>query len=182
MSTSDIQWNQHPLVNATIEQLEAHSKEWAFVVLLFTPPKAHSSLEDYLLNQMRWTIECTRVVESIHPIGSIQQDGLYLTFLFQTPQSALSSALALLRLQQHDFHIGAGFGPGYHFDHFKSLELVRLKSALPFGNTLEIQISSALREAAEVPYGVGGFQCSPGLAQRTGMNYWILKDYRSSLN
>ena len=181
MSTNDIRWNQNPLINPSNDQLEAHLQEWAFVVLMFTPPKPHFSLEEYLLNQMRWTVKCTSLVESSQTVEFIQQDGLYLTFLFESPSKALSAALTLLQQHQNDFHIGVGLGSGYHFDHFKSLELIRLKGALPYGNTGEIQISSRLKMATEVPHGIGAFQCSPKLAQRIRMNYWILKDYRSSL-
>ena len=170
MSTSDVRWNNHPFLNLSSDQLEAHSIEWAFVVLLFTPPKPYSTLEKYLFNRMQWTVECTRLIESIHPVESIQQDGLYLTFLFEDPSVALSAALTLLQQHQHDFHIGVGLGSGYSFDHFKSLELIQLKGVLPFGNTEEVQISSALREATEMPHGIGAFQCSPGLAKRTGMD------------
>lgn len=181
MSTSDIRWNQQPLLQVPSEQLSAHFAERAFVVLLFTPPTPDSSLQDYLINQMQWTQRSTRIIESEHSIKSIQQDGLHLTFLFEEPQAAMSAALTLLALHQHDFHIGAGMGSGYTFDHFKSLDLFRLKGALPFGNTVELQVSSALKLATTLPNGIGAFQCSPKLAQRTGMNYWVLKDYRSSL-
>ena len=148
---------------------------------MFTPPKPQSTLEKYLLKRMQWTVECTRLIESVQPVVSIQHDGLYLTFLFEEPSTALSAALTLSQQQQNDFHIGAGFGSGYSFDHYKSIDLFQLKGALPFGNTFEVQISSTLKEATEMPHGIGAFQCSPALAQRTGMNYWILKDYRSSL-
>ena len=181
MSRSDVSWEQNPLLNLSNDQIEAHSKEWAFVVLLFTAPETDASIEEFLFNKTKWTLNCTNLIEKHHPIDAIQQDGLYLTFLFNEPKAALFSALTLLELHQHNFHVGAGVGVGYDFDHFKCLELIRLKCALPFGNTVEVQITSALMSATTLPFGIGAFQCSALLAQRTGMNYWILKDYRSTL-
>ena len=68
------------------EELKAHSKEWAFVVILFfVPPNDHTSLEEYLSQKMRWTVECTRRIESRQSVESIQQDGQFLTFFFQSP-------------------------------------------------------------------------------------------------
>lgn len=179
--STDIRWNQYPLLHLSNKELEAHSKEWAFVVLLFTPPKEGTSLEGYLLNKMKWTLECTRCIESNCSVESVQQDGQYLTFLFEAPSIALSSALILLRLHQHSFHIGAGFEDGYMFDHYQSIDLIKMKSVLQHGNTAEIQVSPSLYCSTSLPHGVGSFQCSPALAQRSGMNYWILKDYRSDL-
>ena len=181
MNTVDIRWNQNPFLQLSREEVQAHSKEWAFVVLLFEPPKDNSSLEDYLLHKMQWTVECTRCIESQATVESIQQDGQFLTFLFQSPSVAVLSALELLTLQQYQFHIGVGFGLGYLFDHFQSLDLIQMKSILPYGNNIELQISPTLYRSTEIPYGVGAFQCSPALAQISGMNYWILKDYRSEL-
>ena len=179
--STEVRWNQNPLLHLSNKELEAHSKEWAFVVLLFTPPKEGTSLERYLLNKMKWTLESTRCIESLYSVESIQQDGQYLTFLFEAPGVALSSALRLLRLHQHSFHIGAGFGSGYMFDHYQSIDLIQMKSVLQHGNTTEIQVSPSLYCSTSLPHGVGSFRCSPALAQRSGMNYWILKDYRSNL-
>ena len=181
MSSNDIQWKDFPFLKLSNEQLQAHSKEWAFVVLYFAPSDSHSTLEEYQIKRMQRTIECTRLIETTVPVASIQNDGLFLTFLFERSEDALAAALILIQQHQHDFHIGAGSGLGYNFDHFKCLDLLQLKGALPFGNTVEVQISAKLKEETEIPHGIGAFQCSPALAQRTGMNYWILKDYRSSL-
>lgn len=181
MNPADVRWNQNPFLQLSKEKLQAHSKEWAFVVLLFEPPKDTSSLEEYVLNKMQWTIECTRCIESQWTVESIQQDGQFLTFLFQAPSSALLSALDLLTLHQYKFRIGVGFGPGYLFDYFQSVDLIKMKSVLPYGNNIEVQVSPSLYRATEIPHGVGAFQCSPALAQISGMNYWILKDYRSEL-
>ena len=153
----------------------------SFVLLSFVAPDTYTSLEEYLSHKTRWTLESTRRIESNHTIESIQQDGQFLTFLFQSPSAALDSALDLLMVHQHHFHIGVGYGHGYLFDHFQSLDLIRMKSALAYGNTAELQVSPSVYSAVEIPYGVGGFQCSPSLAQKVGMNYWILKDYRSEL-
>jgi hypothetical protein len=175
---SDIRWNQHPFLHLSDEELKSHSKDWAFVVLMFTPPKSGISLEDHLLNQMKWTIECTRIVESKYTVESIQQDGLFLCFLFRKPEDALSGAVDLLQPLQDSFHIGAGFGRGYLFDYYQSIDLIKMKAVLQLGSTGEIQVSPSLYDSSQLPYGVGAFQCSPALAQRSGMKYWILKDYR----
>ena len=151
------------------------------MILSFVAPDMHTSLEEYLSDKMRWTLESTRRIESEQSIESIQQDGQFLTFLFQSPSAALESALDLLTIHQHHFNIGVGYGRGYLFDHFQSLDLIRMKAVLAYGNTAELQVSPSVYSATEIPYGVGGFQCSPSLAQKVGMNYWILKDYRSEL-
>ena len=178
---TDIRWKQQPFLHLSPEELEAYSKEWAFVVLLFTPPKSDTSLEEHLLNQMKWTLQSTQIVESKHSVESIQQDGQYLSFLFTSPHDALEGALELSQFQQDTFRIGAGFGDGYMFDYYQGLDLIRMKAVLPHGNLTEIQVSPSLYEKTHIPEGVGAFQCSPALAQSTGMNYWILKDYRPCL-
>ena len=101
MNTPEIRWNQHPLVLLSEEELKAHSKEWAFVLLSFVAPDTYTSLEEYLSHKTRWTLESTRRIESNHTIESIQQDGQFLTFLFQSPSAALDSALDLLMIHQH---------------------------------------------------------------------------------
>ena len=178
---TDMRWKQHPFLQLSPEELEAYSKEWAFVVLLFTPPEPDTSLEEHLLNQMKWTLQSTQIVESTDIVESIQQDGQFLSFLFTSPTQALEAALKLSQFLQDTFRIGAGFGDGYMFDYYQSIDLIRMKSVLAHGNTSEIQVSPSLYEKTETPEGVGAFQCSPALAQSTGMQYWILKDYRSCL-
>ena len=86
---TDIRWKQQPFLHLSPEELEAYSKEWAFVILMFTPPKPDTSLVEHLLNQMKWTLQSTQIVESENPVGSIQQDGQFLSFLFASPNHAL---------------------------------------------------------------------------------------------
>ena len=178
---TDIRWKQQPFLRLSPEELEAYSKEWAFLILLFTPPQSGTSLEEHLLNQMKWTLQSTRIVESMNPVESIQQDGQFLSFLFTSPNHALEAALKLSQFLQDTFRIGAGYGDGYMFDYYQSIDLLRMKSVLPHGNTSEIQVSPSLYKKTQTPDGVGAFQCSPALAQNTGMKYWILKDYRPCL-
>lgn len=110
---------------------------------------------------------------------SIQQDGTHLTYFYSDPNQALSAGLQLQKLHQHLFHIAVGFGLGYQLDYIQCQDELRVKAVLPFGNTTEIQASPNLLNAIDLPDGIGSFQCSPALAQKCGMHYWILKDYRS---
>ena len=171
-------WKQQPLLSLSDAELKAHSHEWAFVVLLFTPPTQSTSIEDHMLMVLRWTTQCISLAEAIDGLQSIQQDGQYLTCLFEHAEDALKLAFEFASLHQHAFHIGVGSGNGYMFDYFIGTELLRLKGALHHGNTTEIQMTPNIYHSIILPDGVGAFQCSPILAQRTGMNYWIVKDYR----
>ena len=171
-------WKQHPLLSLSNSELTAHSKEWAFVVLLFTPPKPHVSLEEHMFNVLKWTTHCSNLAEQLESLQSIQQDGQYLTCLFEQEDEALRLTFELLKLHQHAFHVGVGLGNGYMFDYFIGNDLLRLKAALHHGNTTEIQMTPNAYHKLTLPDGVGAFQCSPLLAQRAGMNYWIVKDYR----
>ena len=171
-------WKQHPLLSLSNSELTAHSKEWAFVVLLFTPPKSNVTLEDHMLGVLKWTTHCSKLAEQFKELQSVQQDGQYLTFLFEQVDDALRLGCELNKLHQHVFHVGVGLGNGYMFDYFIGSDLLRLKAALHQGNTTEIQMTPNAYHNLNLPDGVGAFQCSPLLAERTGMNYWIVKDYR----
>jgi len=171
-------WKHHPLLSLSENELTAHSKEWAFVVVLFTPPRSNVSLEEHMLSVLKWTTHCSKLAERFETLQSLQQDGQYLTCLFDRVDDALLMTFELIKLHQHAFHIGIGSDKGYMFDYFIGPELLRLKAALHHGNTAEIQMTPNAYHKLTLPDGVGAFQCSPLLAQRTGMNYWILKDYR----
>lgn len=146
--------------------------------MLFIAPKHNVSLEEHMLSVLKWTTHCSKLAEQLVDLQSIQQDGQYLTCLFENEDDALKLAFELSKLHQHTFHIGVGSGGGYMFDYFIGNDLLRLKTALHHGNTTEIQMTPNAYHKLTLPDGVGAFQCSPLLAQRAGMNYWIVKDYR----
>ena len=95
MSNEDpkIRWNQHPLVLLS-DRSQSPAPQWAFVILSFIPPNDHTSLEEYWSQKMRWTVDSTRRIGPRQSIDSIQQDGQFLTFLFQSPSVAMDSFYA----------------------------------------------------------------------------------------
>jgi hypothetical protein len=174
-----VKWNELSLMQVGQFDLEAHSKEWAFVVLLFLPPSKTDHLDDFLLAKEDLVLSAVGLLDTTCPPTSIQRNDQFLTFLFSSPSEALTASLLLLATASHIVNIGVGYGAGYMLDYFQSIELLRLKSVLPFGDPHEIQMSPSLQECVPMPSGVGAFQCSPALAQATGMHYWIVKDYRT---
>lgn len=174
-----MKWNELSLLQVNQSDLEARSKEWAFVVLLFLPPNETDTLESFLLAKEQFVLSAVGLLDAHSPAISIQRNDQFLTFLFNSPSEALTAGLLLLASASHMVHIGVGHGSGYMLDYFQSIELLRLKSVLPFGDSHEIQITPTLQQCVSIPSGVGAFQCSPALAQATGMHYWIVKDYRT---
>ena len=174
-----MKWNEQSWLQLEHPDLKAHSKEWAFVVLLFLPPSKNDSLESFLLVKEQFTLSAVALLDAHCPPTSIQRDGQFLTFLFTDPSDALTASLLFLSQHSHLVHIGIGYGLGYMLDYFQSTDLLRVKAILPFGDVHEIQMSPSLQQYTPIPSGVGTFQCSPALAQATGMHYWIVKDYRT---
>ena len=174
-----MKWNELSFMQLNRTDVEAHSKEWAFVALLFLPPSKTDSLHYFLQAKEQFTLSAVGLLDAHCPATSIQRNDQFLTFLFNSPSDALTASLLLLAPSSHMVHIGVGYGVGYMLDYFQSTELLRLKAILPFGDTHEIQMSPSLKQCVSIPSGVGAFQCSPSLAQATGMHYWIVKDYRT---
>ncbi len=171
-------WSSLPQLQYSHSELEAHSKEWAFVVLRFYPPEPSDNILDFILRRSQIISGLvTKIEERFEPI-SMQQDGQFFTLLFESPRDALICSLLLLQEHNPLFCLAIGHDQGYMFDYFQSTELLLVKLALSYGDHHEIQMSPSLKQLVEIPQGVGAFQCSPALAKASGMNYWVLKDYR----
>lgn len=171
-------WNSLPQLQHSRSELEAHSKEWAFVVLRFYPPEPSENILDFTLRRSQITTALISKVDQHSKPTSMQQDGQFLTLLFEVPTDALTCSLLLLQEHNPFFCLAIGYDQGFMFDYFQSTELLLLKSVLSYGDHHEIQMTPSLKNLVEIPEGVGTFQCSPALAKASGMNYWILKDYR----
>lgn len=174
---SQLKWSDSPLLQMDSAQLEAHSHEWAFLVVRFEPT-GEQTLAEYLSKRLRIKHSCVLLLDEHFPTIALQEDGQHLTCIFDDANRALSAGLLMLGQHIHSVNIGLGFGQGYQFDYFQCLDLVRLKNALPFGNSHELQVTSNFKDQCTIPDGIGAFTCPPALAKRTGLQYWILKDYR----